>query len=256
MSPEPEADRDNEPECLGICAFADGMCSGCGRIHAPPPEKGHRETPGRAREEPGTRISPRARGPLGSLLLATVLLLSHQPALANTFDDGMVAYMHGDYDAALTIWKPLVKPDSDDSLSQFVHGVMAELGKGAPQNDQEAVNWYRLAADQDFAPAQYRLGLMYQRGRGIFQSYQEAAKLFRAAAMANFVPAQGALAVLYRDGNGVVQNLVQAYLWFAIAGNFEDRDNTGELMTPDQISDAEKQVDDLRLKLKKSAGIR
>ena len=256
MSLEPTTDPDNEPECLGICTFADGMCGGCGRSHAPsPPKKDQHSTPGLKEERAAMDIILRSRGLLGSLLLTATLLLS-VPALANTFDDGMVAYMRGDYDAALTIWKPLLKPDNDDSLSQFIHGVMAEMGKGTPRNDEEAVNWYSLAADQNFPPAQYRLGLMYQKGRGVFQSYQEAAKFLRTAAMSNFVPAQGALAVLYRDGNGVVQNLVQAYLWFAIAGNFEDRDNTGALMTSDQISDAEKQVDELRVKLKKTAGIR
>ena len=36
-----------------------------------------------------------------------------------------------------------------------------------PEDDAEAVRWYRLAADQGYAPAQYNLGTMYVRGRGV-----------------------------------------------------------------------------------------
>ena len=45
-------------------------------------------------------------------------------------------------------------------------GDMYKQGKDAPQNDVEAVEWYRKAAEQGFAFAQFELGVMYAEGRG------------------------------------------------------------------------------------------
>ena len=39
-------------------------------------------------------------------------------------------------------------------------------GDGIPQDDVEAVNWFRVAADQGSAAAQARLGLFYLAGTG------------------------------------------------------------------------------------------
>src|SRR5713101_4941559 len=56
---------------------------------------------------------------------------------------------------------------------------MYRYGQGVPQNDAEAVKWFRLAAEQGIAGAQANLGLMYFNGQGIRQNYAEAAKWFR-----------------------------------------------------------------------------
>ena len=44
---------------------------------------------------------------------------------------------------------------------------MYSFGRGVPQNDAEAVKWYRKAAEQGFAQAQYNLGVMYYFGEGV-----------------------------------------------------------------------------------------
>jgi TPR repeat protein len=44
---------------------------------------------------------------------------------------------------------------------------MYHLGDGVPQDDEEAVRWFRLAAEQGDADAQFRLGLMYATGEGV-----------------------------------------------------------------------------------------
>ena len=48
-----------------------------------------------------------------------------------------------------------------------------------PQDDAEAVKWYRKAAGQSFAPAQHNLGNMYTNGRGVPQNSAEAVKWYR-----------------------------------------------------------------------------
>jgi TPR repeat protein len=51
---------------------------------------------------------------------------------------------------------------------------MYDNGRGVPQDDAQAVNWYRKAAEQGLAEAQYNLGLMYDNGRGVPQNYEKA----------------------------------------------------------------------------------
>ena len=40
-------------------------------------------------------------------------------------------------------------------------------GEGVPEDDAEAVRWYRLAAEQGLASAQSNLGGMYAKGEGV-----------------------------------------------------------------------------------------
>ena len=51
-----------------------------------------------------------------------------------------------------------------------------------PQDDAEAVRWYRLAADQGYAIAQLTLGAMYLRGDGVPEDHVEAARWYRLSA--------------------------------------------------------------------------
>ena len=51
---------------------------------------------------------------------------------------------------------------------------MYEFGEGVPENDAEAVKWYRKAADQGHAQAQYNLGVMYYNGDGVPENHVRA----------------------------------------------------------------------------------
>jgi len=44
---------------------------------------------------------------------------------------------------------------------------MYNRGDGVPENDAEAVKWFRKAADQGYADAQHNLGSMYANGEGV-----------------------------------------------------------------------------------------
>ena len=48
---------------------------------------------------------------------------------------------------------------------------MYEYGDGVPENDAEAVKWYRKAAKQGDANAQSNLGMMYERGDGVGENH-------------------------------------------------------------------------------------
>ena len=55
------------------------------------------------------------------------------------------------------------------AFHQFVLGEMYRNGEDVPEDDAEAVRWYRLAAEQWSALSQYQLGSMYSDGEGVPQ---------------------------------------------------------------------------------------
>ena len=57
------------------------------------------------------------------------------------------------------------------SKAQYNLGVMYDNGQGVPQDYNEAVKWYMLAAEQGYSKAQYNLGLMYALGHGVIKDY-------------------------------------------------------------------------------------
>ena len=96
-------------------------------------------------------------------------------------------------------------------------GLMYDTGEGVPQNDTEAVRWYRLAAEQGLATAQFYLGLMYDTGRGVPQNDTEAVRWYRMAAEQGFAWAQFNLGLMYDTGEGIPQNDTEAVRWYRLA---------------------------------------
>ena len=57
-------------------------------------------------------------------------------------------------------------------------------GHAVSQDDREALNWIRRAAEQGQANAQSNLGLMYVKGRGVPQNFVRSYMWFSIAAIA------------------------------------------------------------------------
>ena len=86
-----------------------------------------------------------------------------------------------------------------------------------PEDDVEAVRWFRMAAEQGHAGGQSNLGLMYANGFGVPEDDAEAVRWFRMAAEQGDAGAQCNLGLMYANGDGVVQDDARAYLWFNLA---------------------------------------
>ncbi|OAD21456.1 TPR repeat protein [Candidatus Thiomargarita nelsonii] len=84
--------------------------------------------------------------------------------------------------ALLLLRQSFFKGTLQETGLQFNLGVMYENGEGVTENNQEAVKWYRKAANQGYAGAQCNLGVMYAQGKGVGENKQEAIKWFRKAA--------------------------------------------------------------------------
>mgnify|MGYP006175848525 FL=1 len=106
------------------------------------------------------------------------------------------------------------------AAAQLNFGLMYSNGEGLPQDNEEATRWFRLAADQGDALAQFNLGLHYMSGEGVSQDDAEALRWFRLAADQGHANAQSAIGSIYAFGSGVPIDYVTAYAWFNVAAVF------------------------------------
>ena len=133
------------------------------------------------------------------------------------------AYLQGDYNKTVKELKYLA--EQGDLRAQFDLGVLYDKGEGLPQNNHEAMVWYRRAAEQGEARAQYNLGLMYA------------------------------------NGQGVPQDVVEAYYWISLSaarGNahaLDARDYYAATMTVDQVARAKQRLGQHALEEKNAKGL-
>ena len=147
-----------------------------------------------------------------------------------------------------------------DAAAEFEVATRFADGHGVPANNEQAVRWFELAANQGLAPAQFRLGGFYEKGivvkkdlavaRDFYAAaaakgngkamhnlavlyaegikgpadYQTAALWFRKAAEYGVKDSQYNLAILYARGIGVEQSYAESYKWFALAASTGDAD--------------------------------
>ena len=105
-----------------------------------------------------------------------------------------------------------------ENIRQLAHSgdmhAQQVLGRfyGNRKHFQEALKWYRLAAQQGDVDALYNLGVMYSNGIGVRQDYQIAEELFSHLSNQNYVPAIFNLgAIYYIGGDEEEQNYTQAF---------------------------------------------
>ena len=189
----------------------------------------------------------RRRNLVACLVIVAGTFLSAVQATYADFDDGMDAFQRRDYETALEEWQPLA--EQGDARAQLEVGRLYISGNGVPQDDAEAVRWYRLAAEQGDAEAQSYLGGLHHQGRGVEQSYVEAAKWYRVSAEQGNAFSQLRLGWYYAYGKGVPRDRVLAYMWLGLVEEQGDdfhrqdaRDLRGlvaEHMSEEQLEEAE-----------------
>ena len=139
----------------------------------------------------------------------------------------------------------LARAEAGDANAQNNLGAMYDNGTGVAENVQEAVKWYRLAADQGLAEAQFNLGLMYAIGTGVAQNDQKAVRWYRLAAEQGDANSLFVLGLMYENGEGVSGNDVQAYIWYSVAAAQgaayaeEYRDNVKAVLSPQALEQAQ-----------------
>jgi hypothetical protein len=101
---------------------------------------------------------------------------------AEQLDGGIKAYQLGDYEPALSYFKPLAEEGVAEA--QFYYGFMHAQALGVAQNYELAAEWYLESAIQGHPQAQNYLGLLYYEGNGVVRSFREAFLYFELAAAA------------------------------------------------------------------------
>ena len=125
---------------------------------------------------------------------------------------------------------------------------LTELPTRAEQEQAEAFQLYRLAAEQGVAGAQCRLGVMYAEGQGVAQDDAESVRWFRLAAEQGDAEAQGGLGLACGTGRGIPQDFVASHMWMTLAaaqltgvtrnGALKFLASIAAAMTSDQIAEA------------------
>jgi methionine-S-sulfoxide reductase len=163
-------------------------------------------------------------------------------------------------DAAAAKWYRLAA-NKGYAAAQTNLGAMYARGQGVRQDYADALKWFHLAADHGDLDAQFNIGGMYDHGQGVPRDYAEAAKWYRLAAEQGYVYAQNSLGIMYAEGQAVMQDYVQAYMWFSLAASrirasntegrdllIKNRDGVAAKMTPAQIAEAQRLVDEWKPK--------
>ncbi len=98
--------------------------------------------------------------------------------------------------------------------AQYMLGICYRDGLGVTQDRAEAVKWFRKAADYPTPDGAYGLGVCYMEGYGVKQDMKEAVKCFLKAAEQGRPYALCALGVCYRNGLGVTEDPAKAKDYF------------------------------------------
>lgn len=107
--------------------------------------------------------------------------------------------------------------DQGQPEAQNALGYLYQTGRGVPQDVNEAVKWYRKSADQGDPNGQSNLGYMYREGMGVARDSNQAADWFRKSAEQGWAWGQAVLAHFYATGKGVPTDLVSACMWCSLA---------------------------------------
>lgn len=179
-----------------------------------------------------------------ALATAILVLSIAASATADPFEDGVAAHNRGDYATAIRLLLPLAEQGL--AKAQVNLGLLYFNGQGVPQNDAEAVKWFRKAADQGDSFAQHNLGVIYDTGRGVPQDPVEAVKWYQMAADHGLADAQYDLGQMYANGHGVPQDYARAHMWLSLSAAqgheyaATERASIARIMTQAQIAESQK----------------
>ena len=125
---------------------------------------------------------------LSKLVTVAVLIFNLPTSSFADFNDGVTAFITGDYKTAFNEWKPLAK--QDHVYAQLNLGMAYRDGLGVEKNAKEAFKWYEKVASRGSDDGLHHLGNSYAYGKGVMKnkalamkSYKEAADNGHAASM-------------------------------------------------------------------------
>lgn len=126
------------------------------------------------------------------------------------------------YEDAIIWWK--LAADENHAYAKYMLGICYENGEGIEQSYEEAAKWYKKSIDTGCIEARVSLGRLYEKGYGVEQSYEEAIKLYNAAAEYKNIKAMCCLGDCYRYGLGVKRSYNDTVKWYKMASKHYGKD--------------------------------
>ena len=171
-----------------------------------------------------------------------------QVELGDIFADQKLG--HIDYSQAVIWYRK--GADQGQREGQFGLGARYFLGQGVPQDFEEARRWLTPAANRGHPYAQFLLAKMFEAGEGGPVDAASAAKYYEPAANFGIAEAQYRLGLLLASDRNNGTSLVSAYKWLALAQDLvkesaKTAQELRKLLTPSQIAQAEKEIDEWRI---------
>lgn len=151
-----------------------------------------------------------------------LLFVAATPAFATDYEDALSAHDAGQYEAALTLLRPLGEAGNVDAQNKLSH--MYWYGEGTAVDYDEALRWSRRAAAAGSASAYYDIGVHYRAGLGVPQSDELAFEWLLKAANLGHSRAAKSVAVSYALGRGVAQDTVLYLHWLRVAADLGSPD--------------------------------
>ena len=112
--------------------------------------------------------------------------------------------------------------EQGDTTAQFWLGYCYNNGHGVKKDMNKAAQWYEQAANYGNADAQCNLGYCYYTGDGVEQDDNKAVYWFERAAKQGQMQAQSWLGYCYGAGRGAKQNFAKAIEWYKKAAKQGD----------------------------------
>jgi uncharacterized protein len=106
---------------------------------------------------------------LVSFFILCIFLISPLITYASDYSDGMNAMKNRNYEEAVKFFR--VAAEAGDSRAQHCLGVMLSKGQGIKQNYEESFKWLNLAAEQGFSQAKLDLAILIYHKKSILENY-------------------------------------------------------------------------------------
>jgi TPR repeat protein len=98
-----------------------------------------------------------------------IILISPLITYASDYNDGMNAMKKGNHEEAVKFFR--IAAEKGDSRAQHCLGVMLNKGQGVKQNYEESFKWLNLAAKQGFSQAKLDLSIFIYHKKGLPENY-------------------------------------------------------------------------------------
>ena len=130
---------------------------------------------------------------------------------------GLEAWQAGDMIGAMKHYH--VAAEAGIALAQAKLGYIYDRSN----DDEQAVRWYRAAAEQQHPDGEFGLGEMYSKGEGVEQDFDIAVEMYMRAAVGGHAQARRVLANAYEHGSLDREvSHAEALRWLTLAANSGD----------------------------------